>query len=212
MKPLPNFTVPAEDREALGLHSDPPLQKIAQWIYLIVAMSVLTLGSSLLVVTAPAAFVALMGIARQLLRGDSVTLRPTFFRLFRENFRQATVVGWLLIGVGWMLIVDLRLASMHSLYRIGLWAVVMIYLMWVANAGALMAHMQMTYRALLGASFKLVFYKAHWTIVNLGTLYLLWSVAVHFPVSLIFLFPGVAALVTYACFSRKVRDLIPQAA
>lgn len=211
MKSSPYSPLVGDGGNDLDRPPEPVLQRIAQWIYLVVAMSVLTLGCSLLIVTAPAALVALMGVARQLLRGDAVSLRPTFFRLFRENFRQATIVGWILIGVGWMLVVDLRLAPMHSLYRIGLWGVVMIYGMVVANAGALMAHMRMNARALLGASFKLVFYKAHWTVINLAALYTLWAIAIHFPVSLLFLFPGLAALLTYACFERKVRGLVPEA-
>ncbi len=211
MKSFPPSPLSADDREAHDGHPDPPLQRVALWVYQIVALSVLSVGASLLIVTAPSAFVALLGIARQLLRGDTVAVRPAFFRLLRENFRQATVVGWILIGAGWMLMIDLRLAPIHSLYRIGLWAVFLIYLMVVAQAGALMAHMRMGSLALLGAAFKLVFYRVHWTVVNLAALYLIWSVAVRFPVSIVLLFPGVAALVTYACFQRKVRDLIPVA-
>jgi len=189
------------------LESDSPLQKIARAIYVVAAMSLLTVAYSLLIVTGPAAVIALFGVARKIVRGDAVTIGPTFRTLFRENWKQSLLVGWILMAGGWMILVDLDQTPLHSLLRLEIWALLALYISLWINVACLMVHMRMTHWNLVKAAFKLVFYRADLTLANLAVLYLLGILALRVPLSLILLYPGVVALVSYWLFGRKIRAL-----
>lgn len=71
-----------------------------------VCLNLLWLICSLPIVTAGASTAALYSVTLKLARGEDCHLSRRFFRAFRENFRQATVLWLVLLGIGGFLALD----------------------------------------------------------------------------------------------------------
>lgn len=175
-------------------------------------MSLLTVACSLPVVTLPAALAALVAMARRSQRGDCGRVAYVYLRYFRQNFAQATIVGWVMMILGIAIWTDTRLLSRHGWLEAGFILVAALYVMTLLQLFPLMVHMRMGNLRLMASAFKLVFIRGHLSVVGGVALCLLWWIGLHFPLALILLYPGVAATIAYALFERKVRDLLVVAA
>lgn len=69
-------------------------------------LNLLWLICSLPIVTIGASTAALYYVSLKIVRGEEGLIAPTFFRAFRENFRQATVLWLILLGIGLFLGAD----------------------------------------------------------------------------------------------------------
>ena len=83
-----------------------------------------------------------------------------------------------------------------------------VYTMFLLQLFPLMVHMRMTSGHLIVGAFKLIFFKAHLSLLNVALVYLLWVMGQFFPWTIIFLSPGIAATLSYVIFDRKVQSLI----
>lgn len=195
--PNDDLTTPAEPR----------------WVHLLsqlwdlVSMSFYATLFSLPVITIPAAWAALTGVARQRHRGSRQAVRSIFWRLFRENFWQATWLGWIFLLLGITAIVDVRLLHQHGWLLVALWFVSALYLAFLLQLFPLMVHMRMSSRHLVSTAFKLVFFRIHWTF--LGALGVVASlvIASHSLLLMILVLPGGTATYSYWCFDQKARHL-----
>lgn len=82
------------------------------------------------VITAGAAFTALHFVALKMVRNEETYIIKTFFRSFKENFVQATLLWIIKLLVFIFVIIDLRIASMIPWMKIGIIAVgVLLFLL-----------------------------------------------------------------------------------
>lgn len=94
------------------------ITKIAYSAYL----NVLWLVCSLPIVTIGASTTALFYVSLRITRGEEGDLTRDFFRSFRQNFKQATVVWLLLLAVGVALGVDGYVVA-HLVYESAFWTI-----------------------------------------------------------------------------------------
>lgn len=84
----------------------------ARFLYLvadIVTLHILWLVCSLPIVTIGASSTALSYCCMKRIRTDEGYIARNFFRSFKENFRQSTIVWFIMLAVGALLFVDLRI-------------------------------------------------------------------------------------------------------
>ncbi len=72
-------------------------------------VSILTVVCSIPVVTIGASFTAMHKLIYQIKQGEEGKLTATFFRAFRDNFRQATLIWLLFAGFAALIFLDYRL-------------------------------------------------------------------------------------------------------
>lgn len=160
------------------------------------------------VVTIPAATAALFVVARKYINKDEPPLIRTFWKGFRENFKQSSVVGGasLLAVLVWM--TDLRTMShMHSLLTIVILVVLLcagfILFITMMHAFPVMVHLDVDIRSLLLVSLKLTFIKPMYTFLNLICIFALIYLASRVPVLYLLGFFSMLATLTYWCVNRK---------
>ena len=184
-----------------------------RWIHLlsqlwdVVSMSFYGALFTLPIITIPAAWAALTGVARQRHRGSRRAVRVIFWKMFRENFWQATSLGWIFLLLGIMAIVDVRLLHQHGWLMVALWFVSALYLAFLLQLFPLMVHMRMPSRDLVSTAFKLVFFRIHWTFLGVIGVLASLVIASHSLLLMILVLPGGAATYTYWCFDQKARHL-----
>ena len=191
------------------------MSQAATWIVDFFFMSLLFVVASLPIVTFPAAVAALFGVARRLYLDGNVAVFFTFFKLFAGNFKQSMIAGGAVTALSILAVIDLRVAhiangSLDFAFRCAILFVFLILAFITVNLFPLMVHVQTTTWRLLVLSLKLSIYKIHLTVANLLLLIGAFLVAARFPVSLIFLYPGVAAYVTYWFADRKFQSIQEQ--
>ena len=116
--------------------------------YLIV-LNLLTLVCCIPVFTAGAAMTALYSMTMRLARGEEGSIVKGYFKAFRENFRQATIL-WLIFGglIAFMAF-DIRLlqqltGSFGMIYRIVLFIIILCFCMEYIHIFALQARFENT--------------------------------------------------------------------
>ena len=191
------------------------MSQAATWIVDFFFMSLLLVVASLPIVTFPAAVAALFGVARRLYLDGNVGVFFTFFKLFAGNFKQSMIAGGAVTALSILAVIDLRVAhiangSLHFAFTSAILFVFLILAFITVNLFPLMVHVQTTTWRLLVLSLKLSIYKIHLTVANLLLLFGAFLVAARFPVSLIFLYPGVAAYATYWFAHRKFQSIQEQ--
>ena len=73
-------------------------------------LNILTVVCSLPVFTAGAAMTAMHYVLLKIFRDEEGAITAAFFKAFRENFRQATVIGFIFAAVGYLLILSSGIA------------------------------------------------------------------------------------------------------
>lgn len=162
---------------------------------------------SISVITFPAGVAALFGVVRHVIRGQHDSTRALYWRLFRENFKQASTAGWIAILLGAGVLWDMRDVSVHGALAISTWILGAVILCWTVTLFSLMVHISMASWRLMFSAFKLVFFKVHWTVVNLAVIIILWEIALRSLLFTLCIFPPLVALISYTCFSKKVSGL-----
>lgn len=185
---------------------------VCRYVYNFLIMSALFLLTCIPIVTIPAGIAALCGVAREQQRDDSQGLLRPFWRLFKENFVNATLSGWTLAAFGAFLSIDARLTDyVHSVIdlpiTIALWFLLIAEISVSLHIFPLMVHVKSSYRDLFLSALKLSIYRVHLTVANLLVLVIAGAIAFHFSLTLLLLFPGVAAYVTYWFVNQKFRSI-----
>lgn len=129
--------------------ADGKLAAVLNRVGALIVLNVLTLVCSLPVFTAGAAMTALYAGAMRLVRGEEDEIVRNYFRAFRENLKQATVL-WLIFG-GIMLFMafDIRVlqsvtGTFGQVYRILLFALILLFAVVLLHAFAVLARFDNT--------------------------------------------------------------------
>lgn len=89
--------------------ADSPLMEALSRVADLVILNLVTLLCCIPVVTAGAAFTGMHYVLRKMARDEEGYIVRSYFRSFKENFRQATAMWLLFLVAGGLLFVDLRL-------------------------------------------------------------------------------------------------------
>lgn len=193
---------------------DGPLYRILTVIYKYISLNVLYLLFCIPIVTIPASTAGLFAVSRKYVYRDDPRLFRTFWRGFRENFVQSSLVG-LLIAVAMLIL----LFDMHSLIHAqGLWSVVVIVMSTVISAVfliasihtfSIMVHMHMSTLELLTNTLKLSLIKPIYNILNVILIVGLFYLSNYVPILFILGFFSVSATLSYWFANRKFKDILP---
>ena len=91
-----------------------PILRFLTRAYQLALLNILTLLCSLPIVTGGAALTAMHYVLFHMVRGEDSHIVRAFFRSFRQNFRQATVLWLIELAVVWMTVTEVRLLGLFS--------------------------------------------------------------------------------------------------
>lgn len=163
---------------------------------------------SIPIFTVGASTTALYYTSLKIIRGEESYVGPTFFRAFRENFRQATVLWLILLGVGLFLGADgyilyhLRQSSTGTLAVI--WTVILavviaaavLYVIVLEYVFPLLASVSNTNRAMLKNSFLIGTHYLFATILVFAVHFAMFFVVVAWFTPLIVFGEGLCAMIS----------------
>ena len=113
---------------------DSPIMRFLSRLCDLIILNLLTIVCCIPVVTAGASITALFSVTLKMVKGEESYILRGFFKGFKENFKQSTII-WLIIAVlGLFLFVDYRAAAvlpgnMKDIFQVLIGAVVIVYLM-----------------------------------------------------------------------------------
>ena len=113
---------------------DSPVMRFLSRLCDLIILNLLTIVCCIPVVTAGASITALFSVTLKMVKGEESYILRGFFKGFKENFKQSTII-WLIIAVlGLFLFVDYRAAAvlpgnMKDIFQVLIGAVVIVYLM-----------------------------------------------------------------------------------
>lgn len=90
---------------------DGPLMRFMTKLADLMILNILFLVTSLPVVTVGAAWTALSYVTLKMVRDEEGAIARSYFRAFRQNFRQATVLWLGVLAIGAVLVLDFRVLS-----------------------------------------------------------------------------------------------------
>ncbi|MCL6442350.1 MAG: DUF624 domain-containing protein [Alicyclobacillus sp.] len=188
------------------------LYKTCNAIYRQLVLNLMFLAACLPVVTIPAAGAALFAVARKYVYKEEPPLIRTFWVAFRDNWLQASIVGYLLglIGVVWW--IDVRVLVHQRVPLGGMASIAMLFiglilLSEVMHAYPLMVHVHATTRQILANAFKLSLFKPHLTFAAMILVGALWFISLRFSVLLVICTFSLSATVIYWFINRKFERL-----
>ncbi|MCL6624973.1 YesL family protein [Alicyclobacillus shizuokensis] len=188
------------------------LYRACKWIYNLFLLNLLVLVNCILIITVYPATAAGFAIVRQWLKGNDPPVLRTYYRYYRENFKQSLITGLVMTAVGVILYVDLRIAvhlqsSFNLIVILFFGILTVIYSSAAVSLFPLMVHGYYTHGRLLVTSLKLGLYKFHLTFLNLVCLGALLFVSLRFTFLLFFFFMSVCIFITYWFAERKFAQL-----
>lgn len=113
---------------------DSPIMRFLSRVCDLMILNVLCIVCCLPIVTAGASITALYTITMKMVRGEESYIFKGFFKAFKENFKQSTII-WLIMAVlGIFIFVDYQAASvlpenMRNIFRIFIGALIIFYAM-----------------------------------------------------------------------------------
>ena len=96
------------------LQLDSPFMRFLGVMADLMILNILTLLLCIPVITAGAAFTAMHFVLLKIVRGEESYIARTFFRAFKENFRQATILWVGMLAIYGLLFVDWRILRMQG--------------------------------------------------------------------------------------------------
>lgn len=163
-----------------------------------VILSCLWLLTSLPVLTIGASTAALYAIAKELADNQEGYLIRQFFQAFKENLKQGTRVGTVVLLSGIIMAGDLFLACHMSgtWGKILFWALIslfIVYLLTLTILFPLMVRYQTGMKQLLAAAFVIAFRQLGWTLFMAVSTVCLISIGLFVLAPFLFLAPGLIA-------------------
>ena len=113
---------------------DSPIMRFLSRVCDLIILNLLTIVCCIPIFTAGASITALFSVTLKMVKGEESYIVRGFFKGFKENFKQSTII-WLIIAVlGLFLFMDYRAAvllpgNMKSIFQVLIGAIAVIYLM-----------------------------------------------------------------------------------
>jgi uncharacterized membrane protein YesL len=178
------------------------------WIYHFTLLNILFLITCIPIITLFPSLAAAFGVSRQWIKKNDPPIISTYFKLFRENFRQSMIVGLVLIIIGLLLYADFHIIiQFHSATKIALYLffcfMMVFYIAIILHVFPLMVNGYYSTKQLLVNALKYSFYKFHLTLLNMVCIYMIFFIALKFPVIFVFFFSSICIFLTYWHVNRK---------
>ncbi len=113
---------------------DSPIMRFLSRVCDLIILNLLTIACCIPVITAGASVTALFSVTLKMVKGEEAYIVKGFFKGFKENFKQSTII-WLIFAVlGFFLFLDYRAAvllpgNLKSIFQVLIGAIVVLYLM-----------------------------------------------------------------------------------
>ncbi|WML27300.1 DUF624 domain-containing protein [Neobacillus sp. OS1-33] len=184
------------------------LYRTCVWIYHFTLLNILFLITCIPIITLFPSLAAAFGVSRQWIKKNDPPIISTYFKIFRENFRQSMIVGIFIIIFGLLLYVDFQITTqIHSNLRIALYLffciMMVFYIAAILHVFPLMVNGYYTNKQLLMNAVKFSFYKFHITLLNMICIYMIFFIAYKFPVIFVFFFSSICLFLTYWHINKK---------
>jgi len=184
------------------------LYRTCIWIYHFTLLNILFLITCIPIITVFPSLAAAFGVSRKWIKKDDPPIIPTYFMLFRENFRQSMKVGLLIIIIGLLLYADFHIIiQFHSTIKIALYLffcfMLVFYVAIILHVFPLMVNGFYSSRQLLVTALKFSLYKFHLTLLNMICIYMIFFIALKFPVIFVFFFSSICIFLTYWHINKK---------
>ncbi len=154
---------------------DGKLYRFSIIIYKYFALNVLFLIFCVPLVTIPAATGALFTVAKKYAHSDDLAIFVMFWRGFRENWKQSTILGAIFLFIVFIIWSDYNIifklhGSLGSLIDIGLISLLLIALSTFLHVFPLMVYMNLTTKQLIINGIRLGLVKPYLTLTSIGLL------------------------------------------
>lgn len=191
---------------------DSGFHRICTLIYTYVMLNLLFLLACVPVVTIPTAVAALFAVARKIVYREEPGIWKTFWRAFRENIVQASLIGGFFMISVWIMSQDIHL--LHGNMRVEdiILSVMLFFVSYGAastllHAYSLMVHFRFSTWQLIQNAMKMNFIQPHLTLFSIGLTSIFLTISVKFPFLLVGCFFSLTAVMTYWFIDRKLIKL-----
>ncbi|MBM7655527.1 YesL family protein [Neobacillus cucumis] len=184
------------------------LYRICIWIYHVTLLNFLFLITCIPIITIFPSLAAAFGVSRQWIKKNDPPIITTYFKLFKENFRQSMIVGIFIMIVGLLLYADFHIiVQIHTNIKIALYLffcfMIVFYIAVILHIFPLMVNGFYSSKQLLVNALKFSLYKFHLTLLNMVCIYMIFFIAYKFPVIFVFFFSSICIFLTYWHINRK---------
>lgn len=152
---------------------DNPIMRFMSRICDLMILNVLCIIFCIPVITAGASVTALYSVTLKMVKGEESYIFKGFFKAFKENFRQSTIIWLILALAGILLYADYRASALlpenlSNIFRVLIGAVALIYLMLVSYVFAYIARFENTLKNMLKNSLLISILNLPWTILMIA--------------------------------------------
>lgn len=184
------------------------LYRVCNTVYKLCLLNLLFLVFCIPLITVPAASAALFFVTRKHVYHEEPAMLRSFWKGFRENWRQASFFGvsFVLIGYVWWTDAGMLMKSHLPLDEIAslmMLIVGAILLSCFVHAFPLMVHVNLSLKQLIVGSFKLSWIKPHLTLLTLILLVVLLCFSIRFTFLFVLFSFSSAANLTYWLVNKK---------
>ena len=149
---------------------DSPVMRFLSRVCDLIILNLLAIVCSIPIVTIGASITAMFSVTLKMVKGEESYIVRGFFKGFKENFKQATII-WLIMAVlGLFLYMDYRSAvllpdSMQSIFQVLIGAVVVIYLIVFTYIFPYLARFQNTLKDIFKNSLLIAILNLPWMVL-----------------------------------------------
>lgn len=175
---------------------------------------------SIPLITIGASYTAMHAVLLKIYRDDGSSVTKDFFRAFRKNFKQSTILWLIYLVVGFFLFVDYRMISVMDevgiVFRICLWVGLFIYSISLSWAFILQSRYENTVKVTIRNSFMIGVGHIGKTLLMMVMLFLpiflilLWERTVPLVLLLGFTAPGILQTMLYQKVFQKLEETITE--
>lgn len=149
---------------------DSPIMRFLSRVCDLIILNLLTIVCCIPVFTAGASITALFSVTLKMVKGEESYIVKGFFKGFKENFKQSTII-WLIVAIlGFFLFMDYRAAillpgNIKSIFQVLIGAIVVIYLMVFTYIFPYVARFQNDLKNIFKNSLLIAVLNLPWTLV-----------------------------------------------
>ena len=149
---------------------DSPIMRFLSRVCDLMILNVLCIICCLPVITAGASITALYSVTLKMVRGEESYIFKGFFKAFKENFKQSTILWLIMAALGIFIFVDYRAASllpanMSKIFQILIGAILVLYLMVLTYVFPYTARFENNIKNILKNSLLISILNLPWTLV-----------------------------------------------
>ena len=149
---------------------DSPVMRFLSRVCDLIILNLLAIVCSIPIVTIGASITAVFSVTLKMVKGEESYIVRGFFKGFKENFNQATIIWVIMAVIGLFLYMDYRSAallpdSMRSIFQVLIGAVAVIYLIIFTYLFPYLARFQNSLKNIFKNSLLIAILNLPWTLL-----------------------------------------------